>query len=199
MERRIKDPDAELLAYLENMNERLRDLVEFDFVRNPDDFAEHLEIDAGVVQESVGSLMSELKRVPRSVDLNEIVDQACREFLTTASSIVITTKKDPVLPGLPHSYELLIAAVMRALQLTAKHSGTGGELFVSTTTDGLHDVVEIRSPHPESPERALEERVMALSDLVKDTGGNGFVSVAVDPSGAIVRMSLSFETRVTST
>lgn len=192
-----REPDAQLVAYLHGMNERLHDLVECEFVTDPDDFAAHLDDDTAFVEASLESIMTSMEVVPpEPINLNEVVDHACREFLlSVAFPVVITSSKDALLPGLPYSYELLLAAVLRALHVTAQVTGSGCELFVETSTDGRHSVVEIRSSKPlQPPSQTIGQHVVSLSNLIKGIGG----SVTIEPTGEVMKMSLSFETRISS-
>ena len=202
MESRTPEPDDKLLAHLDGMSERLRELVEVEFVRNPDDLAACLDLDVAFVQDSIETIMADASPSPRSlIDLNEIVDHACRELLFAMEiPIVITSSMDPLLPKLHHSYEILLAAVLHALQMIADHAGSDGELFIETSTDGYTDVLEIRSTSRGRPQdRPTEQRVASLADLIHGVGSNDSVSVSVEPTGEIAKLSLSFETRVSTT
>lgn len=191
MDRPNDNPDPDPFAYLEQIDGLLTEICDAGFVLDPDEVSNELQLDASFVRESIDALMAELESSPeRHVDLNALADVASRELLMSANfPIVVKTTADPHLPPLQYPREILLALVLRALQLAADHAGPGCHIQIATAHEEARVLLRIvTGGHSDTPRLPINLRRISLTDLLRNLGGD----VTVSDQGESLELTLFF-------
>jgi hypothetical protein len=179
----INNPDSDLFAHLRLVEDRMLEIFRDGLLVDPDRIMQELQSETDFVQTCVNELMAELDDHPeRFTNLNRLADLASRELLMTIQfPVVIKTTADPTLPDLKYADEVVLAAILRALQLCAEHAGPGCQIHVRTGHDNnrARFTVQTNSVAPfKEPTLPIKLRSISLADLVRTFGGE--IRVAQD-------------------
>lgn len=179
MARSNENRDSDLFAYLQQIDDRLQEICDAGYALDPDQVIDELRLDTSFVQESIDALMAELLSSPeRYVDLNALASVASRELVISANfPIVVKTTADPHLPPLQYPHEILLAMVLRALQLAADHAGSGCHIQIATAHDDDRALLRIvTTGHSGTSALPIRLRCISLTDLLRNLGGDVTVS-----------------------
>ncbi len=191
-----EDLDRDLFAHLENIEQRLEDICAEGFLIDPDQIMSQLSDETTFVQDCVSRLMEDIEDHPeRLTNLNQVVDMASRELLMTVPfPVVVRISMDQTVPELAYADEVVLAAVLRALQLCTEHAGPGCEVQVSTSAVDSSVVlaIETRGCQPfNEPSLPIKLRSISLSDLVTSFGGGMSVTQQRD----VLTIKVTFGTK----
>jgi hypothetical protein len=193
VEQPLEQSEAQLLAYLDGVCARLHRVCDSGFILNPEETGTRLAVDASFIENSVDSMIAELELVPRTrTNLRALVNTACREFVaSTETTFSIKTTTDDDLPDLGYSPELLLAIVLRMMQVTAESSSPTHELRLTTSRFGGNTLVSIETDVSDtSSAQPIHLRTLTLADLVQSMGGD----IHVVRDSEVIRLTLAFVT-----
>ena len=183
--------DRELdLAQLQNMlgkclgriDEHAFRLQEGGAALEQDSVADAIEDETGELQHIVDSIVeAAIAGSDERADLNAIVAHCVNAMLQEVwYPLVIRQRLGSQMPMVAGSTSMITHAVHRALALAASHAGSGGEVSVTTRTEGDEVLLELQCPAGASGQ-SLEDRAMTLRAFVAQFQGR--CEVSLDSTG----------------
>jgi len=174
---------------LGRIDQQALQLVHGETIADPAELAHHLEDEAAKLQALVASILDSVDTGGDGrADLNPIVERCVDALLQQVGfPLVVRRRLAAVLPAVACAPGQLAHAVQRALALAASHAGAGGELLLTSRSDGDHVLFEL-SCERGAGDRHLADRALTLRAFL--VSFHGRCEVDVDGDG---RLRLTFE------
>lgn len=145
--------------------------------------ADAIEDETGELQQIVDSIVeAAIAGSDERADLNAVVGHCVSAMLQEVwYPLVVRQRLAAKLPWVAGSTGMITHAVHRALALAASHAGSGGEISITTRTEGDEVLFELQCPTGTSAGN-LEDRAMTLRAFMAQFQGR--CEVSVDATGS---------------
>jgi K+-sensing histidine kinase KdpD len=151
--------------------------------------------ETGQLQELVNCILETTEcQTNEDADLNRVVGNCARSIVqATGHPLLVRQRLGANLPLVACSAGMLTCAVQRALSLAAAHAGSGGELIITTRSEGDDVLFELHSS-PGAANTHLKERALTLRAFVAQLHGR--CNLAVDTASElwlVFELPMAFE------